>query len=303
MPKWISYSLLSLVFYGVWGVLSDHASGRIGSLPVQVISTAGLVPVALLVLFSKGWNTGKDKRRGSVHAFVTGLLGAGGTWGLFEAFSRGGEASTVIPLVCTYPLLTVVLARIFLKEKPNAVQLGGIALALVAIGLLAEVRLSGTSSARWLPFALLTLVLFGISGITQKLSTNYISTELSTLVFTGAFAAVAAAIVATQKLDWRLSGKDAGEAALVGALFGLAILTQFAAYRWGTASVVTVLTSLSQVLTVVLGVLFLHQGLGWLKGSGVVLGLVAGIALSYEGKPKPPAAPAAPKEALVPEKA
>jgi uncharacterized membrane protein len=297
MPKWITYSLLSLAFYGVWGAVSDHASNRIGPLAVQVLSTAGLAPVALLLFLSKGWNSGSDKARGSAYAFVTGLLGAGGTWTMFEAFSRGGEASTVIPLICTYPILTVILARIFLKEKPNAIQMAGIVLALAAIYLLAEIRLTGGSSSKWLPFALLTLVFFGTSGITQKLSTNYISTELSTLVFTAAFVVVAVAIMAGQKLDWSIAVGGAGEAILVGLLFGLAILTQFAAYRWGSASVVTVLTSLSQVLTVILGVLFLHQSFGVLKGAGILLGLVAGTALSYEGKPK--AAEVAPKQDLV----
>src|SRR5262245_1678909 len=297
MPKWITYSLPPAAFYGVRGVVSDPASNRMGPMAVQVLSVVGLAPVALVLFLSKGWNTGSNKVRGSVYAFVTGLLGAGGTWTMFEAFSRGGEASTVIPLICTYPILTVILARIFLNEKPNSIQMGGIVLALAAIYLLAEIKLSGGSSAKWLPFALLTLVFFGTSGIPQKLSTNYISTELSTLVFTGAFVVVAVAIVAANKVDWNIPPSGGGEAVLVGFLFGLAILTQFAAYRWGSASVVTVLTSLSQVLTVILGVLFLHQSLGWLKGTGIVLGLVAGTALSYEGKPKPVVE--APKQDLV----
>jgi len=287
MARWITYSLLSLAFYGVWGVLSDHASNKIGPVAVQVLSAVGLAPVALALFLTKGWNSGSNKVRGSAHAFATGLLAVGGTWSMFEAFSRGGEASTVIPLICTYPILTVILARIFLKEKPNAIQMAGMVLALAAIYLLAEIRVSGgSSSAKWLPFALLALVFFGTSGITQKLSTNYISTELSTIVFTGAFVAAAVAILAVQKIDWNIPAAGAVEAVVVGLLFGLAILTQFAAYRYGSASVVTVLTSLSQVVTVILGVIFLHQSLGMLKGAGVVLGLVAGTALSYEGKPK-----------------
>jgi len=297
MAKWITYSLLSLAFYGVWGVLSDHSSNKIGPLAVQVFLAVGMTPVALVLFLSKGWNTGSNKVRGSAYAFATGLLAVGGTWTMFEAFGRGGEAATVIPLICTYPILTVILARVFLKEKPNRVQLAGIVLALAAIYLLAEVRLTGGGFAKWLPFALLALVFFGTSGITQKLSTNYISTELSTLVFTGAFVVVGIAIVAAQKIDWTVAATGAGEGTLVGLLFGLAILTQFAAYRWGSASVVTVLTSLSQVVTVILGVVFLHQSLGMLKGAGIVLGLIAGTALSYEGKPKAPVE--VPKQDLV----
>ncbi len=302
MPKWLTYSLFSLAFYGVWGVVSDHASNRIGPMAVQVLSTVGLIPVALVLFFSKDWKTGKNRWRGCAHAFATGLLAAGGTWTMFEAFSRGGEASTVIPLICTYPILTVILARIFLKEKPNRVQLAGIVLALVAIYLLAEVKLTGTGSAKWLPFALMALVFFGTSGITQKLSTTYVSTELSTLVFTAAFAVVALAIPLTQTIAWTLPTAGVVEAIAVGVLFGLAILTQFAAYTYGSASVVTVLTSLSQVVTVILGVAFLHQKMGALKGAGIVIGLIAGVALSYEGKPQ--AAQVTPKkeEDLVPGK-
>ena len=302
MPKWITYSLFSLAFYGVWGVVSDHASNRIGPLQVQVLSTVGLVPVALVLFLSKDWKAGKNRRRGCAHAFATGLLAVGGTWSMFEAFSRGGEASTVIPLICTYPILTVVLARIFLKEKPNRVQLAGIVLALVAIYLLAEVKLTGTGSAKWLPFALMALVFFGTSGITQKLSTTYVSTELSTLVFTAAFAVVALAIPLTQTINWTLPTAGVVEAIAVGVLFGLAILTQFAAYNHGSASVVTVLTSLSQVVTVILGVVFLHQKMGGLKGAGIVIGLIAGVALSYEGKPQAAPATSKKEEDLVPGK-
>jgi uncharacterized membrane protein len=300
MPKWITYSLFSLALYGVWAIVSDHASNRIGPMHVQVLSTVGLVPVALVLFFSKDWKAGKNRWRGCIHAFATGLLAVGGTWTMFEAFSRGGEAATVLPLICTYPLLTVVLARIFLKEKPNRVQLVGIVLALVAIYLLSEIKLSGTGSAKWLPFALLSLVFFGTSGITQKLSTTYVSTELSTLVFTAAFAVVAAVMAATLNLDWKIPTAGALEAVAVGVLFGLAILTQFAAYNYGTASVVTVLTSMSQVVTVILGVIFLHQKLGMLKGAGIVIGLIAGIALSYEGKPQAAPVPAKKEEDLVP---
>src|SRR5262245_64871913 len=113
MPKWLTYSLASLALYGVWAVVSDHSSNKIGPMMVQVLSSVGLTAVSLLVFLSKGWNAGTNKVRGSVYAFATGLLAAGGTWAMFESFSRGGEAATVLPLICTYPILTVILARIF----------------------------------------------------------------------------------------------------------------------------------------------------------------------------------------------
>jgi len=47
----------------------------------------------------------------------------------------------------------------------------------------------------WLGFAILALVLWGITGVTQKLSTNRISSERSFLWFCWAMVALSAAVV------------------------------------------------------------------------------------------------------------
>ena len=54
----------------------------------------------------------------------------------------------------------------------------------------------------WLVFAMVALVFWGITGITQKLSTNHISAELSFLWFGGAFVVIAGVILLVQPMDW-----------------------------------------------------------------------------------------------------
>lgn len=134
----------------------------------------------------------------------------------------------------------------------------------------------------WMYYALLTLVLWGITGLTQKLATNYISVELSLLLFSAAFIPIAAAILIFQPLDWKISALAWVLAILGGLLNGLGVLTSLAAFHHGgKASVVTPLIALYPVVTVALAVPFLHERISHREAAGVVLAVVATAALSY----------------------
>src|SRR5688572_4548538 len=88
---------------------------------------------------------------------------AGDSWVL-----NSGKASTVVPLTALYPLVTVLLAVAFLKEKVNRVQVGGIFLALVAIYFF-NVPSEGNALNRWLLLAMIPIVLWGATGLLQKM--------------------------------------------------------------------------------------------------------------------------------------
>ena len=77
----------------------------------------------------------------------------------------------------------------------------------------------------WIWLATIALVFFGITGVTQKLSTNNISFELSLLWFCAAFVVIAGVIAATMQLDWHVSPSMVAFAALGGLLNGLGALT------------------------------------------------------------------------------
>ena len=175
MSGWLRYSLLSMLAYGVWGAVSSLASQNVSPLTLQIVSTLGLFPVALVLLFSKNIYQGADRRRGILLAMATGVIGGTGNLTLYQALRMGGEASVVFPLTGMYPLVTLILARLLLKERLNRVQGVGIALALVAIYLFsAQQSTRGFSGwqdlfSPWMAYGLLTLLLFGMSCITQKL--------------------------------------------------------------------------------------------------------------------------------------
>jgi bacterial/archaeal transporter family protein len=76
------------------------------------------------------------RNRGIFWAFLTGILGGVGNIAFFQALVKGGKASVVSPVTALFPMVTVLLALIFLKEKLGRVQWVGLALAFVAIYLL-----------------------------------------------------------------------------------------------------------------------------------------------------------------------
>lgn len=291
MPQWLRYSLLSMLAFGAWGAVSSLASQNISALTLQIVSTIGLFPVAIVLLFSGNLHHGTHRARGILLAMTTGVLGGAGNLTLYQALRVGGEASIVFPLTGMYPLVTIFIARLWLKEKMNRVQVAGMGLALIAIYLFSAQRRShaisgvGDLFSPWMTCALLALLLFGIACITQKLTTRYISDELSTIFFTVASAPLAIVIWLVGSPPWPVTPRDWALGIAVGVLMAVGTLALFAALRRGKASVVTPLTALYPLVTVLIAISFLGERINAMKCVAIALALIAGMALSREGEP------------------
>jgi bacterial/archaeal transporter family protein len=135
----------------------------------------------------------------------------------------------------------------------------------------------------WAMFATVALVFWGVTGITQKLSTNRIASELSFLWFAYAMIAISAVIALTATIHWHLSPLMMCLSVAGGTLNGLGALTSFTALEsGGKASIVISLISLFPLLTVAVAVVFLHERLTPLQGVGIVLAISGAILLSIE---------------------
>jgi transporter family protein len=136
----------------------------------------------------------------------------------------------------------------------------------------------------WFWLSIITLVFFGMTGITQKLSTNNISFEMSFVWFCVAVCVVSAAVAIFMRLDWQsLNLPLIALAALGGLLNGLGALTSFAALKHGgKASVVIPIVNLYPLVTVAGVWLFLGEKLSATQIIGIVLALAAVVFLSQE---------------------
>jgi transporter family protein len=138
----------------------------------------------------------------------------------------------------------------------------------------------------WLGYAILALVLWGITGITQKLSTNRISSLRSFLWFCWAMVALSALVLVLGHPHWALGTTVVVCSVAGGALNGMGAWTSFRALEsGGKASIVISLISLFPLLTVVLAVLVLHERLTGMQAAGAVVAIAAAILLSLEPPP------------------
>ena len=130
-------SILTVFLWGAWGLESKFVADRISPFLNQVVFSAGLLPPLIWILFSKNLRrTSAAPRKGAFYGLITGLLGGTGNIAFYLALAKGGKASVVVPLVGLAPLVTVVLALIFLRESLNQAQVAGLLLALISIFLL-----------------------------------------------------------------------------------------------------------------------------------------------------------------------
>ncbi|MFH1215740.1 MAG: EamA family transporter [Pseudomonadota bacterium] len=135
MDNWVFSALLALLLYGFWGFFPKIAVSYIDPQSALIYEVAGALLVGLVSLFIVGFHP-QHHPKGILYAFLTGIAGMTGTLFFFTAAQKG-KISVVVSLTALYPLITVLLATIFLKETLTLQQICGLLLALCAILLLA----------------------------------------------------------------------------------------------------------------------------------------------------------------------
>jgi uncharacterized membrane protein len=101
---------------------------------MQILFTLGMLPVAFGMLLQMRGNL--DRKPGGVtYGLLSGVATGLGTLGYYAAL-REQNASVVTPITGVFPVLTVVLAFVVLRERLNKVQMGGMLLALASIVIL-----------------------------------------------------------------------------------------------------------------------------------------------------------------------
>jgi transporter family protein len=106
---------------------------KLGTNRVSARSMVIWVTVGFLVLLPFIWRM--TTLRGLTTSVIligltSGLVNGLGNWAVFACLEKGAKASVAIPLTALYPLFTVILATVFLKERPTALQWIGIAMAV-----------------------------------------------------------------------------------------------------------------------------------------------------------------------------
>ena len=277
---WLVFAAVTTLFWGVWGAFIElpEKAGFPATLGYTVWALT-MIPCALVGLKLAGWKLEHDIRSILLGSTV-GLLGAGGQLVLFEAL-RTGPAYLVFPLVSLYPVVTVFLSLLLLKERASGRAWAGIALSLPALALLSwqPPSSAAASAARWLPLALLVFGFWGVQAYVMKFSNSTMRAE--SIFFYMAATAVALIPVAvamtdfSKPVEWGWRGPYL--AAAVQVLNSIGALCLVYALRFGKAIIVVPMTALAPVLTIILSLIIYHV----VPNSILVTGMAAAVCAMY----------------------
>jgi len=129
--KWLVLSIISLVLWGLWSILIKIALKYADWCRVALLSsTAALATTIMAVILAKPKS--ELNQQAIYYAMIAGAIGVLGNLA-FNMALEIGSTSIVTSVSALYPLITLILGKLVLREEITVTQLIGIILAVIAI--------------------------------------------------------------------------------------------------------------------------------------------------------------------------
>jgi drug/metabolite transporter (DMT)-like permease len=280
VEHWLTYAIVTTLFWGVWGAFIEVPEKR--GFPATlgyVVWSLTMVPCALVALSLVGWKLETSPQAVFLGA-AAGLLGAGGQLALFEALRRG-PAYLVFPIVSLSPAISVVMAVALLGESTTPRVWTGIVLALIAVPLLSYQAPGGSPAARgrlWLGLALAVCLAWGIQAYVLRFANQVMRSEsIFTYMTVTALLLVPVALWMTdfrKPIHWGPRGPWL--AAAIQSLNSIGALTMVYAFRYGKAIVVSpLINAVAPAITVLLSLILYRTIPHRIVAAGMVLAAIA----------------------------
>jgi transporter family protein len=132
--QWLGYAMIAVALWGVVGLLQKLGTNRVSSPSLLVWLTVGFVVLVPVFVLRGRWTSPGPEVL--AYGLLGGLTNGLGAWCLFAALEKGAKATVAIPMTALYPLVTVLFAVLLLGEALTARQWLGVAVAVVAGGML-----------------------------------------------------------------------------------------------------------------------------------------------------------------------
>ncbi|WP_321285702.1 DMT family transporter [uncultured Sunxiuqinia sp.] len=254
--NWLKFVLIHVLFMGVWGALIEipEKNGFPATLGYVVWSLT-MIPAAIVGLLKMKGKLEVDKRS-IFYGSLVGFLGSVGQLILFLALQKA-PAYLVFPILSLTPVVTILLAVVFLKERTGILGWIAIGIAIIAIFLLSyqQPGSEGPSGYLWLVLTIIPLLAWGIQGFVMRFANESMKAEsiffymmLSSIILTPA------ALYMTdfsQPINWSFNGPYLAAGIQILNAFGALCLVY--AFRYGKAIIIAPMTTaLSPVLTVLI---------------------------------------------------
>jgi drug/metabolite transporter (DMT)-like permease len=273
---WISFVIIHVVFMGVWGALIElpEKNGFPATLG-YVVWALTMIPAAVIALYINKWQLDYD-RNSVLYGCLAGLFGAVGQLVLFFTL-KIAPAYIVFPVLSLTPVVTILLAVLFLKESTGVTGWVGIGIAILAIFLLSYLPAGSTTASgySWIILVMIPMLAWGAQGFIMRFANESMKAE--SIFFYMMVSSVALIPVAIWMTDFsqpiNYGWKGPWLAAGIQVLNAFGALCLVYAFRYGKAIIVAPMTTaLSPVLTIILS-LFIY----WTMPQAYI---IAGIVLA-----------------------
>lgn len=288
---WLSYTLLAVVSWGIWGAFSDLPTKRgFPETLVYVVWALTMIVPALVALHRAGWKLDRDRRAIALGA-AAGLLGAGGQLVLFKVLTLA-PAYLVFPLIALSPVVTIIMALAISRERASRRGWLGIGLALLA-SVLISYSPAGDGVAKgylWIVLALLILVAWGVQAFVISHANKSMSAEsVFFYMMLSGLALIPVALAMTdfsQPIEWGPNGPWLAAAIQILNACGALILVY--AFRYGRAIIVAPLVNAAPpVLTMILSLLVFQRMPHFVNAIGIALAVLATLLMALEEEKRP----------------
>jgi len=132
--KWFWYSVLCIISWGGWTIFGKLASNEIPASTMQFLFPFGSLPVVVPLIVSRHFHLERNAK-GISYGIANGVLAGIGSFALYAAYRTGGNTAVITTVTAMYPLITVVLALLLLRERLTLLQVLGLALAVAAFAI------------------------------------------------------------------------------------------------------------------------------------------------------------------------
>lgn len=132
VPDWLIYALICSLLYGLWGFFGNLATKYVGYKTAFVYEAIGAILMTVLIIFKTNSLSFQGDVKGILFAMLVGVCGTVASLVFFMALGKG-EVANVVSVTSIYPLITIVLSAVFLKEAVTLPQMLAVLFAIIAV--------------------------------------------------------------------------------------------------------------------------------------------------------------------------
>ncbi|NPA12067.1 MAG: DMT family transporter [Epsilonproteobacteria bacterium] len=263
----------------IWG--STPLMGIFSHLPSGVfVFFRVLFAFPVLVYFAYKKTGLKELFKPPFLPLISSGIALGINWVFFFMAFEYADVSSVVTLYYTGPVISLILAGLFLKEKITLNIIVGIILAFVGV----VVSVGGVEFNKGAAVAMLAGISYGVLGFLSKIATNYHRPLIVTTwqVFVSIFITLPFLFLS----EYEITLKSLLFAFITGVVHtALALFLWYDALKYIKVSIASILQYLDIVFSIILAYLFLGEIPGLNKIVGAALIIAAGV-ISIRSKNK-----------------